>query len=154
MQKMSDYLGVEIRAAKTDKKLGEISDFSFKPGDTKLRGVIGIGMGLLKSRFFLPVDGIVSLEEEKLVADSEKIRQLKRNEHLEEYGNIIGLAVEDDTHYYNGRIAEVYFSPVSFEVYHTTIKRGFLDDMITGREVVPVSSLAISDKGLTVVSKD
>lgn len=151
---MSDYLGAGIRSIHTGKIVGELQDFTFKLGEQKIRGVIGTGNGLLKKKFFVPIDAICSMNEDEVKIDNTKIRMLNGANYAEEYGNIIGQPVQDSRHYYNGKIAEIYFSPECFDVFDTTIKRGILDDIITGRETVPVTALSKGENGLIIVSRE
>lgn len=139
MERLSEYLGADIFI--DGKKAGRITDFFISPRQKKISGLSGItSRGLVRNGFFIPRSGILHLDKNGCVADGKKIFYTLALS--EEIGDIsVYSTIGSD------RIGDVYFLPETLEIKRLSIKKGFFDDLIFGRETVDISDIFITGKG-------
>ena len=51
-------------------------------------------------------------------------------------------------------MGDFYFDPLNLELESVSIKKGFLDDLIYGRDIVDIKNISMTEKGLIIVNRE
>lgn len=144
MEAISSFVGTDVYC--NGKIIGRISDFLIDLKNKSIRGVTCISnTGIIRTKFYVEKSGIMHLDRNGAVIDKQKIRYNKM--FLEEYS-----LISPQNDFSNGGMGDIYFDPSTLQLKSVSIKRGFLDDLIYGREFVNIDEISITEKG--IVNRD
>ncbi len=150
MDAISSYIGTDVYCS--GKIIGRISDFLIDVSKKDIGGITCISnTGILRSRFYVDKSGITHLDRNGAVINKNKIRYKKALN--EEYADS-GFGIYRDKDYFAGSLGDIYFDPISLTIESVSIKKGFIDDIIFGRDIVSIKDISITDKGLIIVNRE
>lgn len=142
MERASSYIGVDIYCG--GKVIGRITDFII---DARKKSVSSIkcisNTGIIRLEFTVPKSGILHIDRNGVVVDKNKISYKKNNE---EYSQDT-LGIYNDTRLFSGSPGDVYFEPGTFKLSAVSIKKGLIDDVLFGREIVDINDISLTNKG-------
>ena len=150
MDTLSSYIGTDVFC--NGKIIGRITDFLINIQNKDISGITCLSnSGIIRSKFYVSKSGILHLDRNGAVIDKEKIRYKKS--FIEEYAQS-GFGIYKDKDYLSGSVGDMYFDPVSLKIQSVSVKKGFLDDAIYGREVVDIKNISMTEKGLVIVNRE
>ena len=150
MEALSSFIGIDVYLS--GKVVGRISDFLIDTHNKTVSGIACVStVGIIRSRFFVKRGGILHLDRNGVVVDKSYIRYKKAFD--EEYSSG-GFGVYRDKEYSKGSMGDMYFDHSTLKIESVSIKNGFLDDLIYGRDIVSVNDVSMTDKGIIVVNRE
>ena len=142
MEAISSFIGTDVYL--NGKVIGRIIDFIIDCKNKSIKGISCISnTGIIRSKFFVLREGILHLDRNGVVIDKSKIRFDKLNEEF----SVISPA--NDMTY--GGMGDIYFDPSTLLIKSVSIKRGFLDDLIYGREFLNIDEITMTEKGIVKI---
>ena len=150
MDTLNSYIGTDIFCK--GKIIGRITDFLINVKDNNISGITCISnTGVIRTKFFVDKSGILHLDKNGAVVEKEKIRYKKTFD--EEYAQS-GFGIYKDKDFLSGSVGDVYFDPISLKIESVSVKKGFVDDLIYGREIVDIKNVSMTEKGIVVVNRE
>ncbi len=150
MEALSSYIGIDVYCQ--GKVIGRITDFLININDNNIGGITCISnTGIIRSKFYVDKSGIMHLDRNGAVIDKSKIRYKKSFD--EEYSQS-GFGIYKDKDYFAGSVGDMYFDPINLNLESVSIKKGFLDDVIYGRDIVDIKNISMTEKGLVIVNRE
>ena len=144
METVSSFIGTDVCC--NGKVIGRITDFLIDFRNKYIRGINCISnLGIIRTPFIVDKSGILHLDRNGVVVDAKKIRYKKM--YIEEYSNI---GISQKNVFSSGSMGDVYFDPDPLELKSISVKKGFLDDLIFGREILDINDISVTDKGIIV----
>ena len=144
------YIGTDVFC--NGKIIGRITDFLINIPNKDISGITCLSnSGIIRSKFFVSRSGILHLDRNGAVIDKEKIRYKKS--FNEEYAQS-GFGIYKDKEYLSGSVGDMYFDPLTLKIQSVSVKKGFLEDAIYGREVVDINNISMTEKGLIIVNRE
>lgn len=150
MDTLSSYIGTDVFC--NGKIIGRITDFLINIQSKNIGGITCLSnSGIIRSKFYVSRSGILHLDRNGVVIDKEKIRYKKSFD--EEYAQS-GFGIYRDKDYLSGSVGDMYFDPLTLKIESVSVKKGFLDDAIFGREIVDIKNISMTEKGLVIVNRE
>lgn len=150
MEALSSYIGIDVYCQ--GKVIGRITDFLINITKNDIGGITCISnSGIIRSKFYVDKSGIMHLDRNGAVIDKSKIRYKKSFD--EEYSQS-GFGIYKDKDYFAGSVGDMYFDPVKLNIESVSVKKGFLDDLIYGRDVVDIKNISMTEKGLIMINRE
>lgn len=150
MERASSYIGTDIYCG--GKIIGQITDFLIDVPNKCISGITCISnTGIIRSRFFVTKEGIRHLDRNGVVIDKKHIKY--RREFHEEYAKS-GFGISRDADFFTGSVGDIYFDPSTLDISSVSVKRGFLDDLIFGRDIVDIHDISMTDRGLIIINRE
>ncbi len=150
MDTLSSYIGTDIFC--NGKIIGRITDFLINIKNNDISGITCISnTGMIRTKFYVDKSGIMHLDRNGAVVEKEKIRYKKSFD--EEYAQS-GFGIYKDKDFFSGSVGDMYFDPVSLKIESVSVKKGFIDDLIYGRDVVDIKNISMTEKGLIIVNRE
>ncbi len=144
METISSFIGTDVYC--NGKVIGRITDFLIDFRNKYIRGINCISnTGIIRTPFIVDKSGIMHLDRNGVVVDGKKISYKKI--YLEEYSNI---GISRGTDFSSGSMGDIYFDTDTLELRSVSVKKGFLDDLIYGREILDINDISLTDKGIIV----
>ena len=144
MDTVSSFIGTDVYC--NGKVIGRITEFLIDYKNKLIRGINCISnTGIIRTPFFVAKAGILHLDRNGVVIDGKRIKYKK--EYAEEYSSI-GFSRQNE--FFSGSMGDIYFDPSTLELKSVSIKKGFLDDLIYGREILDINEISLTDKGVIV----
>ena len=126
MEAISSYIGCDVYAG--GKVIGRITDFLIDLKNKNIRGITCLSnTGIIRTRFYIEKSGIIHLDRNGAVVDKRMIKYKKI--FLEEYS-----VISPQKDFFNGSMGDIYIEPHTLAIKSVSVKRGFLDDLIYGRD--------------------
>lgn len=135
-------LGLPVISARTGKKMGVVVDIIFKPGQQKIKGLVMSTEGLLEKRKHIPLERIRAIGRHAVIVeefshDNKQASGLLM-EGNEEYGRkILGRQLLTGNGQELGTISDIILDPHDGRIEGFEISKGFIDDLLEGRYVLP-----------------
>jgi uncharacterized protein YrrD len=150
MEAISSYIGTDVYCS--GKIIGRITDFLINISKKELSGITCVSnTGIIRSRFYVDRSGILHLDRNGAIVEKSKIRYKKA--FNEEFADS-GFGVYRDRDYFSGSLGDIYFNPVDLTLESVSIKNGFIDDLIFGRDIVNIENISMTEKGLIIVNRE
>lgn len=150
MEALSSYIGIEVYCQ--GKVIGRITDFLINISQKDIGGITCTSnTGIIRSKFYVDKSGIMHLDRNGAVIDKNKIRYKKSFD--EEYSRS-GFGIYKDKDYFAGSVGDIYFNPVELNIESVSVKKGFLDDLIYGRDIVDIKNVSMTEKGLVLINRE
>ena len=150
MDTLSSYVGTEVFCK--GKIIGRITDFLINVQNKDVAGIICLSnTGIIRSKFYVDKSGILHLDKNGIVVDKNRIRYKKSFD--EEYAQS-GFGIIRDRDYLSGSVGDMYFDPLTLKIQSVSVKKGFLDDALYGREIVDIKNISMTEKGLVIVNRE
>ncbi len=144
MDTVSSFIGTDVYC--NGKIIGRITEFLIDYKNKLISGINCISnTGIIRTPFFVGKAGILHLDRNGVVVDGKKIKYKK--EYTEEFSSI---AFSRQNDFFSGSMGDIYFDPITLELKSVSIKKGFLDDLIYGREILDINEISLTDKGVIV----
>ncbi len=145
MESAASFVGTDVYAG--GKIIGRVSDLMIDTEQKKISGVACISnIGIIRGRFFVRADGIIHIDRNGIVVDKSKVRYKKS--FGEEYAS--DFAVFGNESFLSGSVGEIYFDPLTLKIESVSVKHGFLDDLIFGREILSADDIAMTENGIII----
>ncbi|MBR2860327.1 MAG: hypothetical protein IKB86_00580 [Clostridia bacterium] len=146
MESIRSFIGTEVYCE--GKIIGRITDFLIKISSKEISGLTCISnRGIIRGKFFVNKDGILHLDKNGAVVDKKSVKYKKS--FNEEYAGS-GFGVQKDNDFFSGSVGDIYFNPVTLEILSVSVKKGFVDDLLFGRDIVSVQDISMTEKGLII----
>lgn len=150
METLSSYIGTDIFC--NGKIIGRITDFLINIKDNDISGITCISnTGVIRTKFYVDKSGIMHLDKNGAVVNKDKIRYKKSFD--EEYAQS-GFGIYKDKDFFSGSVGDMYFNPVDLKLESVSVKKGFIDDLIYGRDIVDIKNISMTEKGLVIVNRE
>ncbi|MBE7092437.1 MAG: hypothetical protein E7365_04585 [Clostridiales bacterium] len=150
MEALSSYIGIDVYCQ--GKIIGRITDFLINITQKDIGGITCIGnSGIIRNKFYVDKSGIKHLDRNGAVIDKDKIRY--KRFFYEEYAQS-GFGIYKDKDYFAGSVGDIYFDPVKLKIDSVSVKKGFIDDMIYGRDIVDIKNISMTEKGLIIINRE
>ena len=145
MEKASNVIGAPVYV--NGKVIGNVTEILVDKRE--IAGLTGLGnTGIIRSKFFVAKRGILKMGRDAVLAAVGAVRY--RKNFIEEYGRF-GVYRENDL---LSKVGDLYFDPVSLTIESASVKKGFWDDLIYGRETVPMQMATMTSKGFFTQNED
>ena len=142
MEAASAFIGVNVHCG--GKVIGRITALMIDFKKKEIGGLACVSTnGLFRRRFFVKKEYILHLDRHGAVVE--------KHPFTEEYGRI-GAAKEAD--FVFGSVGEAYFDPATLKLQSVSIKRGLLDDLLYGRDIVDANNVSLSDQGVVIINRE
>lgn len=140
MEAISSYIGCDVYAG--GKVIGRITDFLIDLKNKNIRGISCLSnTGIIRTRFYVEKSGIIHLDRNGAVVDKRMIKYKKT--FLEEYS-----VISPQKDFFNGSMGDIYIEPHTLSIKSVSVKRGFLDDLIYGRDFFDIDDITLTEKGI------
>ncbi len=150
MESAASFVGTDVYAG--GRVIGRVTDLMIDTKKKKISGIACVSnIGIIRGSFFVRADGMLHIDRNGIVVDKNAVCYKKR--FGEEYA-ASGFAVYGNESFLSGSVGEIYFDPATLKIESVSVKRGFIDDLIFGREILSADDVAITDKGIVIISTD
>lgn len=140
MEAISSYVGCDVYAG--GKVIGRVTDFFIDLKNKNIRGISCLSnTGIIRTKFFVEKSGILHLDRNGIVVNKQMIKYKKS--FLEEYSGIV-----PQRDFFNGSMGDIYIEPDTLKLKSVSVKRGFLDDLIYGRDFFDINEITLTEKGI------
>ena len=140
MEAISSYIGCDVYAG--GKVIGRITDFLIDLKNKNIRGITCLSStGIIRTRFYVEKSGIVHLDRNGTVVDKRMIKYKKS--FFEEFS-----VISPQRDFFNGSMGDIYIEPHTLKIKSVSVKRGFLDDIIYGRDFFDIDDITLTEKGI------
>ncbi len=140
MEAISSYIGCDVYAG--GKVIGRINDFLIDLKNKNIRGISCLSnTGIIRTRFYVEKAGIIHLDRNGVVVEKRMIKYKKS--FLEEYS-----VISPQKDFFNGSMGDIYIEPDTLMIKSVSVKRGFLDDLIYGRDFFDINEITLTEKGI------
>ncbi len=142
MEAISSFVGTDVYL--NGKVIGRITDFLIDCKNKSIKGIACISnTGIIRSKFYVEKNGILHLDRNGVVIDKSKVRYKK---FIEEYS-----VISPQSEMIYGGMGDIYIDPSTLLIKSVSIKRGFLDDLIFGREFLDIDEITMTEKGIVKI---
>jgi len=153
----NSLVGLPVVCAARGKRLGSIADIVFLPGQTEIHGIILLTNSFLGKKIFLPMDIVRIIGEHAVIleGDEDIIDRYtgKQTQNRLLYGSgMIGLQVVKDDGVELGIVSDLILNADNTCIEGYEISKGFIDDLVDGRSVLPSCGESVLDESMLVVS--
>ncbi len=148
MKSAKDFIGTEVYS--NGKNIGRITDIIFDVRNKKIKGLTCVSnLGIIRSRFYVPENGVIILDPKGTLVDKDKIEYKKS--FYEEYSDF-GISKNSDYGY--NSLGDIFVDPENRKILSVSIKKGFIDDLIFGREIKDISDISLTNKGQIIINEN
>ncbi|MBM7581365.1 uncharacterized protein YrrD [Caldicoprobacter guelmensis] len=152
-------LGLPVISARSGKRMGVVVDIIFKHGHQKIRGLVVSTEGLFEKRKHIPLEKIRAIGRHAVIAE-EPLWDSKQSSSLiiegnEEYGRkILGRQLLTGNGQELGTISDIILDPNDGKIEGFEISRGFIDDLLEGRYILPYDASNSVMENAVIVSME
>lgn len=143
MKKGRELIGLPVINLSNGETVGRIKDILFDPETCLFNGVVVDIGGWLKGVRKICYDDIAALGEDAItIADDTVLIKTSCDEEciLAKEGEVVGTKVLTKDGNELGTIADILFDQESGQITHYQLSDGFIQDLIEGRETIPVTA--------------
>lgn len=138
MEKASDVIGAPVYV--NGKAIGTVTELLVDKRE--IAGLTGLtNTGIVRGKFFVGKRGILKMSRDAVLVAADALKY--RKNFTEEYGRF-GVYKENDL---LSRVGDLYFDPATLTIESASVKKGFWDDLLYGRETVPMATATMTSKG-------
>lgn len=111
----------------------------------RLRGLVLESGGLFSRRKVLDYRAVQSVGETCIVAGEEQY--LEAEDATRPGSDLTGLPVLDGSGEELGTLDDLHFDPATGQIHAFQLSRGFVDDLLSGKAILPLTGPAIAGEG-------
>lgn len=146
MEAVRSFLGTDVYSS--GKVIGRVTDFLINTKNNTIGGIECLSKtGIIRSKFFVDSRGIRHVDKNGIVIDKNYISYKKQ--FNEEFA--ADFAISHDNRFSSGSVGDFYFDPITFKLNSVSVKNGFLDDLIFGRDIIPINDVSVTNKGMVIL---
>lgn len=142
--------GLPVLCQKTQKKIGIVEDVIYIPGGDKVEGIIVVDHKLISKRFFIALEKILAFGQMAVIVEDGNQREVQWGDSA----SVLGRTIIRDDGKELGIISDIVFDPIDGQVEGYEISRGVVDDLISGRNILPYDSFPDSQGEVVIISAE
>ena len=159
MHKLSGVLGLPVIALHEGKRAGTLKDLAFTKNGRELEGILVEPKGgYAISKKFVKKEDIISFEKDAVTIESEKkVSGIGRKQFDKSYrdsSSITGLKVFSRSGQELGFVEDFVFDPSTGLIESVELSNGILQDILDGRQILPLTGNVEFSEELIFVSKE
>jgi uncharacterized protein YrrD len=157
LKKLNSILGLPAVSAVGGKKLGSIADMVFMEGQSSILGLVLIASGFFGKKIYVPFSSVRIIGEHAVIleGDEDMIGKSSAKAPMEGilYANrVLGYRIIGDNGIELGNVSDLILNVDEGRIEGYEISKGFIDDLVDGRSVLPSCGENILDGNTIVVS--
>lgn len=150
-------MGLPAVSAVTGKKLGSIADMAFMEGQSRILGLVILEIGFMGKKIYVPFASVRFVGEHAVILEGDEYIIGKNSAKAKGdgvlYGSrMIGLRIMGDNGIELGSVSDLILNVDEGKIEGYEISKGFIDDLVEGRSVLPFWGENILDGNTIVVS--
>lgn len=140
--KRQSIIGLPIVDKKSSIKIGSVLDLLYKPGSKRVEGILVTGKGKYPRNYFIPIDDVITIGDYAIIVSQPEYLTYT-NELLNSrikgtaIGEMLGLRVLCDDGQELGTVTDIVLNPLNHEIEGYEVSKGFIDDLVDGRCLLP-----------------
>lgn len=140
--------GLPVICGANGKRIGIVSDVQYTPGRKRIDGIIVLDNQRFSGSIYVPLDNIITFGQAAVIVKENYMegREAKRSM------SILGRIVIRDDGQEVGTISDIVFDSTDGHVVGYEISKGFIDDLINGRNLLPENILSQTDGDVFIIS--
>jgi len=141
--------GLPVICGRNGKKVGIVSDVQYTPGRKKIDGIIIQEQSHMYSSNYIPMEKIVTFGEAAVIVKEDCFKTKTEKGRITP---IIGKTVMRADGYELGVISDIVFDSADGWIVGFEISKGFIDDLLDGRNLLYENTISFVGDDVLVVS--
>ncbi|MBY6277507.1 MAG: hypothetical protein CWE10_15085 [Symbiobacterium thermophilum] len=139
-----DLIGLSVLASPDMRPVGRVQEVLISRDGRRIRGLVLETGGLLSRRRVLDYQGVKAVGSTYVLAEE---RYLEDEAETRCGSALTGLPVLDGSGEELGMLDDLHFEPSTGEIHALQLSRGFVDDLLSGKAIVPLNGPAVTGEG-------
>ncbi|MBP2018306.1 uncharacterized protein YrrD [Symbiobacterium terraclitae] len=148
MLRASDLIGLPVLAGPQMKPIGRVQELLVSRDGLRLCGLVLENGGLFSRRRVLDYRAVRGIGATCVLAEE---RYLEDEEATRCGSALTGLPVLDGSGEELGTLDDLHYEPSTGQIQAFQLSRGFVDDLLSGKAILPLSGPAIAGEGAIVL---
>ncbi len=144
MSRARDLIGLPVLAGPDLRPVGRVQEVLISQDGLRLCGLVLETGGLLSRRRVLDYQAVRAVGSTYVLADE---RYLEDEAETRCGSALTGLPVLDGSGEELGTLDDLYFEPSTGEIRALQLSRGFVDDLLSGKAILPLDGPALTGEG-------
>ncbi len=148
LEAVSDLTGISVFC--DGREIGKVTDVIMDMKEKKVKGLkCRSNFGILRTQFFVKEKGIIRIDKNSAEADKKYITYGMKEEFAQS-----GFGIYRDNGFFAGSVGDIYIDTETRFIDSVSVKKGFIDDIVYGRESFDAKDISLTNKGLIIVNRE
>ena len=143
--------GMPVICGANGERIGTVSEVRYTPGSKKIDGILVQDQRRLSGSIYISLDKIITFGEAAVIVQGDYLQERKA---LEKSSQILGITVMDLDGREIGTISDIVFDSEKGSVVGYEISKGFIDDLMNGRNLLPGDHIYHLSNDVLVISAE